>query len=138
MMEGLRNGGKDVVPIARELLRDQGTPASQKQFALLALAKAYLPEDDELVQEFVDDASPIDTLFSRGVVIKSQLRDTALAAIIVRAGKDPADFGFKYLRRDDRILFSSSTLGFKDDDERRAAFEKWFTRAAGRDDGGMP
>jgi hypothetical protein len=138
MMDGLRNGGKDVVPIARALLRNQATPASQKQIALLALAKYRFPEDDTLVQEFVDDASPIDTYFSRGVVIKSQLRDIALATLIVRADKDPPDFGFKYLRRDDRILFSSSTLGFKDDDERRAAFEKWFTRAAGRDDGGMP
>lgn len=133
MMEGLRNDRTDVVTIARELLRNQATPASQKQFALLALAKDYLPEDDLLVQEFVDDASPIDTYFSRGVVIKSQLRDIALATLIVRAGKDPADFGFKYLRRDDRTLFVPSTLGFKDDDEQRAAFEKWLSLDGARE-----
>lgn len=138
LMEGLRNGEKDVVPIARALLRNQATPAGQKQFALLALAKYRFPEDSELVQEFVDDASPIDTIFSRGVVIKTQLRDTALASLIVRAGKDPAQFGFLYLREDDRTFFSPSTVGFKNDDERRAAFEKWLSRAAVRDDAGMP
>jgi hypothetical protein len=79
MMEGLSEGGAAMVPIARELLRNQTTPASQKLFALLALAKYRFPEDDVLVQELLDDASPIDTYFSRGVVIKSQLRDIALA-----------------------------------------------------------
>jgi hypothetical protein len=135
LMEGLRNGEKDVVPIARALLRNQATPAGQKQLALLALAKYRFREDDELVQEFVDDATPIDTFFSRGVVIKTQLCDTALATLIVRAGRDPTEFGYKNLREDDQTLFSPSTLGFKDDDERRAAFEKWLSRAAGRDDG---
>jgi len=138
MMEGLRDGAVEVVPIARELLRNQATPARQKQFALLALAKFRVREDDVLVQGFFDDASPIDTYFSRGVVIKSQLRDSALASLIVRAGKDPVDYGFKYLREDDRTLFSPSTLGFKNDDERRAAFEKWLSQVAGRDGGGMP
>lgn len=136
MVDGLRDGGAAVVPIARELLRNQATPASQKQVALLALAKYRSPEDDLLVQEYLDDASPIDTYFSRGVVIKSQLRDIALAALIVRAGKDPADFGFKFVRRDDRTLFYPSTLGFIDDDERHAALEKWLSRTAGRE-GGM-
>jgi hypothetical protein len=128
LMEGLRNGEKDVVLIARELLRNQATPAGQKQFALLTLAKYRFAEDDALVQEFVDNASPIDTFFSRGVVIKSQLRDIALASLIVRADKEPADFGFNYLRRDEGTIFSPSTLGFKNDDERSAALKKWLMR----------
>jgi hypothetical protein len=132
LMARLGNGRDEVIPIARELLQDQAIPSNQKQFALLALANSGLPEDDILVQGFLNDASVIDTYFSRGKVIKSQLRDIALATLIVRAGKDPAEFGFKYLREDDRTLFAPSTLGFQADDERRAAFEKWL----GREDGG--
>lgn len=138
MMDGLGDGGAAVVPIARELLQNQATPARQKQIALLALAKYRFPEDDALVHGFIDDASPIDTYFSRGVVIKSQIRDSALASLIVRAGKDPAEYGFNYLREDDRTLLSPSTLGFKNDDERRAAFEKWLSQVGGRDGGGIP
>lgn len=138
LMAGLSTDGDKVVPIARQLLQDQAIPSSQKQFALLALAKSQLQEDDVLIQGFLNDSTMIDTYFSRGVVIKSQLRDIALAALIARADKDPTDFGFKYLRRDDRMLFSPSTVGFKDEDERRAAFEKWLSRATGRDDAQMP
>ncbi|ADB18722.1 hypothetical protein Psta_4070 [Pirellula staleyi DSM 6068] len=130
MMDGLRYVDDSAAPIARELLRDPATPPNQKQFALLALAKYRLAEDDKLVQVYLDDASPIETFFSRGVVIKSQLRDIALASLIVRAGKNPADFGFKYLRPDDRVLFSPSTLGFKDEEQRFAAFEKWIQSAS--------
>jgi len=124
--------------IAREMLGDRRFSAKQRQYALLALATVNNPEDDTLIQGFLDDASPVDVYFSRGIVIKSQLRDIALATFIVRKGKDPADYGFKYLREDDRTLFSPPTLGFTNDVERRAAFEKWLSRAAGRDDGGMP
>lgn len=138
MMDKFSDGGAAVVPLARELLQNQATPASQKQFALLALAKYRFPEDDLLVQGFLDDASPIDTYFSRGVVMKSQLRDVALVALIVRASKDPADFGFKHLREDDRTLFTPSTLGFQDDDERRVAFEEWLSQATRRSNGEMP
>ncbi len=135
LIAGLGNGGDDLVLIARELLRNKATPTNQKQFSLLALAKSHMPEDDVLIQKFLDDESMIDTYFSRGVVLKSQLRDVALATLIVRAGENPAEFGFKYLREDDRTLLAPSTLGFQDDNERRAAFEKWLSRATQRDNG---
>jgi hypothetical protein len=59
--------------IARDMLADERIPARQRQYALLALAKIKNPADDALVQKALDDSSPLDTLFTRGVVIKSQL-----------------------------------------------------------------
>lgn len=133
LMAGL---GKDVeqsVPVARELLKDQAVPSNQKQFALLVLAKSRLRLDDALIEGFLQDASAIDSYLSRGTVIKSQLRDVALVALIVRAGKAPAEFGFKYLREDDRLVYAPSTVGFTDDEERRAAFEKWMGQGVGEE-----
>jgi hypothetical protein len=135
MMDGLGLADDGVVPIARELLRDPSAPAKQKQFALLALAKYGFSEDDDLIRTFLVDASPLETYLSRGVVLQTQLRDVALASLIARAGKAPADYGFQFVRPDDRGLFLPSTLGFKDDNERRAAFEKWRSPTAGRDEG---
>ena len=128
LMAAMREDLPKARGLAREMLEDQRFSAKQRQYALLALAKVNNPADDALIQKFIDDATPVDVYFSRGVLIKSQLRDIALAALIVRADKAPPDFGFKYLRRDDRMLFSPSTLGFKDEDERRAAFKKWLMR----------
>ena len=138
LMAGLGNGKDDVVVIARDLLKNQETPSNEKQISLLALAKSRDPQDDALITGYLKDTTEIDTYFTRGIVIKAQLRDIALAVLIARAGKDPVDSGFKYLRRDDRLFFAPSTLGFKDDDERRAAFEKGLSRAMSRDDSTVP
>lgn len=103
--------------IAREMVADDRVPVKQRQYALLTLAKFKNPADDELIQKCLDDSSPLDTLFTRGVVIYSQLRDVALAATIYRAGEDLREFGFDYAKPDPNTLYSPSTLGFKNDEE---------------------
>jgi hypothetical protein len=111
--------------IAREMVADDRVPAKQRQYALLTLAKFENPADDELIQKWLDDSSPLDTLFTRAVVIYSQLRDVALAATIYRAGEDLREFGFDYAKPDPNTLYSPSTLGFKNDEERAQAVKNW-------------
>jgi hypothetical protein len=135
MMDGLRLADDRMIPIARQLLVDPSVPPNQKQFALLALAKDAVAPDEDLIRTFLDDVSPLETYLSRGVVIQTQLRDVALVSLIARAGKAPADYGFQFARLDERGLFLPSTLGFKDDDARRAAFEKWQSPMTVRDEG---
>jgi hypothetical protein len=113
------------VEIAREILSDRETPAKQRQYALLALASSNSPEDDKLINDALNDSSPLDILFTKGLVIKSQLRDVALAVRIARNGQDPAEFGFNYLRPNECTTYSPSSLGFRDSAERKTAFEKW-------------
>jgi hypothetical protein len=135
LLAALQNQRPEARDIAREMLADERIPATQRQYAVLALAKAQNPEDDELIRNALQDASPLDTLFSRGAVIKSQLRDVALAATIYRAGEDPGKFGFSYLKPDPNTLYSPSTLGFKNDEERKQAIKNWSAFAAERADG---
>jgi hypothetical protein len=131
LMSSLRDEGmQSAVPVARDLLRDVEVPPFEKQFALLALAESRDPGDEVLIQSYLEDATPIDTYFSGGVVLKSQLRDVALATLVHRFSGDPKDFGFALLRPDKSTLYSPSTLGFRDDASRDAAFEKWTARAA--------
>ncbi|WP_145048317.1 hypothetical protein [Lignipirellula cremea] len=132
LLVALRNQRPQAREIARNMLSDKRSPATQRQYALLALAKAKNPEDDELIRNALQDSSPLDTLFSRGVVIKSQLRDVALAATIYRAGEDPKEFGFSYLKPDPATLYSPSSLGFKNDDARMQATVNWSVVAAER------
>ncbi|MCL4201507.1 MAG: hypothetical protein KJ000_03370 [Pirellulaceae bacterium] len=111
--------------IALNMLADERIPAGQRQYALLTLAKFKNPADDEVIQKWRNDSSPLDTLFSRGAVIKSQLGDVALAATIYRAGQDPGTLGFEYAKPDPNTLYSPSTLGFKNEEERAQAVKNW-------------
>jgi hypothetical protein len=84
--------------------------------------------DEALMSRFLDDASPLGVYLSRGVVIKSELRDVALAAIIRRSGADPRQFGFQYVKPGATFLYSPATLGFSDSPQREAAFAQWAQR----------
>jgi hypothetical protein len=131
LMADLRAGQDSAVPVAREILRDPETPRTEKQYALLALTKSVSAEDEALIASFLNDSSPIDTYFSGGEVLESQVRDVALAASIFRSGKDPKEFGFRNLRRDPKTAFIVSSIGFVNAEERAEAFEKWSEVARG-------
>jgi hypothetical protein len=125
LLIAMRDRWPQSVDIAREILRDNKASASIKQYALLALAKSNFPEDGELIDGALEDTTPLDILFAKGLLIQSQLRDVALAVEISRNGRNPKEFGFHYLRVNDSTLYSPSSLGFTNATERNAAFEKW-------------
>ncbi len=125
LLAALQNKRPQARDIARDMLANERIPAGQRQYALLALAKFKNPADDALFQQALDDSTPLDTLFTRGGVINSQLRDIALAATIYRDGQDPGQFGFGYARPDPNTLYSPSTLGFKNEEERAQAVKNW-------------
>jgi len=125
LLVALRDRRPEAVEIAREILNDKEAPAKNRQYALLALADSNSPEDQQLIDAALNDSSSLDVLFTKGLVIKSQLRDVALAVRIARAGRNPAEFGFSYLRPSDSTIYSPSSLGFRDSAERTAAFERW-------------
>lgn len=64
-------------------------------------------------------------------VIQTQVRDIALAVTIKLSGENPADFGFDSLKTpgDQKpaplSLSLSNRMGFRNDDDRTAAFQKW-------------
>jgi hypothetical protein len=126
----LRGRSSLAAKIAREMLRDEETPARERQYALLALATSDREEDQALIDGRLDDATTLDVLLVKGAVVTSQLRDVALAVGILRAGRDPADFGFNHLRPDDVTIYEPASLGFRDPAEREAAFAKWSARGS--------
>ncbi len=125
LLAALQNDRPEARDIARDMLADERTPASERQYALLALARMRDPADDALLQQALDDSSPLDALYTQGVVIKSELRDIALAATIHRAGRDPREFGFGYAKPDPNTVYSPSTLGFKNEEKRAQALRSW-------------
>jgi hypothetical protein len=132
LMSALRTGNPQSSVIARSMLGDQQVSAKQRQYAILALAKSKSVEDEKLIRQVLGDTSALDTLFKKGVLIKSQLRDVALATLIYRAGQDPREYGFVDLKPDPVTLYSPSSLGFKNDEDRARALKTWNDFAARR------
>ncbi len=122
--------GDKKLAIARTKLRSSSVPATERQYALLTLARAKDIRDDDLIRGFLTDDAVCDTLFSKGVKTQVQMRDIALAATLYRADKDPSAFGFKNLKSDPEFIYRPSSLGFAGDDTRAEAFRTW-TETAG-------
>jgi hypothetical protein len=125
LLIALRDQGPQAVNIARDILRAGDASAEQKQYALLALVNSDDPEDGKLIDDALNDSTALDILFTKGQLIKSQVKDVALAVQITRCGQRPEDFGFNYLRRNEGTIYSPSSLGFIDAAEREVAFKKW-------------
>lgn len=125
LIAAMKAGRPDAAPIARKILADERLPAGDRQYALLALAKIRSPADDALVRQALTDSTPLDTLFIQGFVIKTQVRDVALAVAISRAGYDPTRFGFAHAKPDPYTVYSPATLGFENDTQRKHAIKAW-------------
>ncbi len=107
-----------------------GNQAYVVQYAMLMIAKLGTEKHLPLLESYLDDNTRTTTRRINNVSFETQIRDVALAALIHLAGEDPKKFGFSRLQRHQQVVFSTSTLGFKDDDERQAAFDKWKARPA--------
>jgi hypothetical protein len=57
--------------------------------------------------------------------IRIQVRDAVLAMAVRLTDQKPADYGYKLLRPDEDTIYKVYTLGFLEDSEREAAFQKW-------------
>lgn len=125
LLLALRAQNPQFSTIAREMLKDQKISAKHLQYAILALAKSKSVEDEKLIRQALGDTTELDTLFTKGVLIKSQLRDVALATVIYQAGHDPREYGFVYLKPDPVTLYSPSSLGFKNEEDRARALKTW-------------
>jgi hypothetical protein len=64
-------------------------------------------------------------------VVQTQVRDIALAMTIKLSGQNPAEFGFDSFKTpgDQKLaqlqVAQSNRMGFRNEDERTAAFQKW-------------
>lgn len=126
LMGYVRDGLKlEAESLARAVLGDDGSSADTQQYALLVLADSLEPSDRELLTRFLDDDSPLGVYLADTQIIKTELRDVALAAVIQSSGEDPRRFGFRRAKQGAYLAYSPVTLGFACPAERMAAFDTW-------------
>ena len=110
---------------ALKLLKNANTQAQLRQYAVLFVAKLGEPSHIELLEKMLDDPSPCGTWQVANVNISTQLRDVALAAVLILHKKDPKQFGFERLQMSNPYGFAPMTAGFESEEKRAKTFDKW-------------
>jgi hypothetical protein len=98
--------------------------------ALLLIAKLGRTADAEKLEPLLEDATVCQT-FARmpaaggGAIRDIQIRDVALVTMLHLTGQDPADYGYRQVRRQSQQLLDPGSLFTEGDEQRAAAISKW-------------
>ena len=121
----LRYDIQDGLVAADRALNDKNLPCHVRQYALMLYGKFGNPSHIKRLMQLLDDASFCGTTQTVDKVkYSTQIRDVALATIILIAKADHKKFGFDRIRLSGSS-FTLNTIGFADDDARKKAKEAW-------------
>ncbi len=110
---------------AVKILENRGNPAYIRQNAIVAIAKLGDDGHTKLLESLLDDAAKYTTQRVKNVTYETQIRDVALAALVIMKKQDPKKFGFDRLQQHPTNVFSTNTVGFQNDETRGKALAKW-------------
>ncbi len=127
MRFGLEEG---LVPATR-VLKNPGEQPIVRQTAILAVAKLGGKQHVELLEDLLEDTGRCSAHRINNVTYETQIRDVALAAILIMQDQDPKKFGFNRIQRNETSVFSTSTVGFENEDKRKKVFAKYKKPEAG-------
>ena len=114
------------LPRALELVRDKQTPCQVIQTVIIAIAMFGDKDDIAVLELRVDDKSFCGvTQRINDVQYQTQLRDVAIAAMLILAEEDPRRYGFPRITVFPSGQFSYSHVGFANDEERGKTRSKW-------------
>ncbi len=120
---------ESLVP-ALEMIKQKADARQQHQmgFAFVAIARYGDAKEMAAVEALLDDHFEL-TSSQDGdgkVVTSTQLGDLALATLIAMTKQEPTQYGLLPFQRDsENTLTSLSSVSFKSEEARQAAFEKW-------------
>lgn len=116
---------KEGIGPAEKIMKNQGSQPYIRQYAILMLARLGGPEHLPLLEACLTDERSIGTWQIQNVNINTQVRDVALASLVLLTKQQPKDYGFERLQTNPQQLFSPITAGFESADARAQAVKKW-------------
>ena len=126
----LRYDIQDGLVAADRALNDKNLPCHVRQYALMLYGKFGNPSHIIRLMQLLDDASFCGTTQTVDKIkYSTQIRDVALATIILIAKADHKKFGFDRIRLSG-TSFTLNTIGFADDETRKKAKEAWLAHWA--------
>ena len=116
---------KEGLVAARGLIENPGNQPYIRQNAILAIVKLGDRDDIPLLETLLDDESRCAIQRVQEKTYETQLRDVALAAILLMQGEDPKEYGFERIQLHNVNVFVTGTAGFDSDEKRQAALAKF-------------
>jgi len=110
---------------AVKTLEKPGTQPHVRQNAILAIAKLGDDSHIALLESLLDDESRCASQRIKDVTYQTQIRDVALAAVLIMRKQDPKKFGFDRIQQHPTNVLVTSTVGFENDEKRNKAIAKW-------------
>lgn len=121
---------------SRKLVQKHGkSSGSTLQHALMVLGKYGEDEDIALLEPLLENKTVCHS-WTRGgnnKILRTQVRDVALAALVQVAEQNHKEYGYKYLMKSPTTMFQLYSMGFDDDQQREVAIAKWRAWSAKRE-----
>ncbi len=131
MFLAMRHDLKEGLIPATRILQNRGEQPFVRQTAMMAVAKLGDATHVPLLEAAFLDVTRISAHRIDNVQYETQLRDVALAAVLILQKQDPKQFGFERIQRSESTVFNFGTLGFQNEDKRKQAFAKYQEFKAG-------
>ena len=125
----LRYNLKQAVEPAAEMAVRKDAPANLRPYAILAVGKLGGKAQLPVLEPLLNDETEF-TLHGRdNQVIRTQIRDVALAVMVHLTHQKLRDYGFDHFALNSLLLFNPGSLGFSKPEARDQALAKWRTWA---------
>jgi hypothetical protein len=125
MFLAMRYDLKEGLVPATRILQNAGEQPFIRQTAIMTVAKLGDATHAQLLETALDDATRISSHRIDNVQYETQLRDVALAALLLLKKQDPKQFGFDRIKMNESNVFIFGTIGFENEDKRKQAFAKY-------------
>ena len=110
---------------ATKILQAAATQPYLKMNAIMAIAKLGDSSHIPLLEAALTDDARCTKQRVDKVEYETQVRDIALAAILVMSKLDPKEFGFDRFQQPPNQVINISTVGFENDEKRNKVLAKW-------------
>ena len=122
----MRYESKAALALAERGLRVAVGNSYIRQMAILMIIKFRDETRLPLVERCLDDKTVYTNWPPKNnIMIQIQVRDIALAGLLLIHKQEPKDFGFEYLQLDQQMVLQANSAGFENEEKRAAAFAKW-------------
>ena len=119
---------------AWKLLERQDLPPDAELFAILAIGRFGTADDIPKLERHLENTVTVLQQPRANRVVKTQIRDVVLAALLHLAGENLADYGLAHVEKASDTLYEPASIYFESDEARTAALEKWRKRQSADND----
>jgi hypothetical protein len=121
---------REMAPVALKAATNKNQQPWTRATALMAVGKFGTKDDIKQIEPLLEDATNVGTMQFNQVRVTTEVRDAALAAMILLSGQDVMSYNFPYLRAFPNININRQFLaynyfGFSDNDQRAAALKQY-------------